>query len=188
MTLSTFVGWPVVRGLLTAGAGTWQLVSSQFVERREYSARNFPDLWLLRAHLIALALICAGVMSLILALVIPIRPYYIPNVFSWHLGILSFTWLFILYWFFAYYRVLSPQLCPPTIREPLVIALIACAILVVLPTYMFVYITKYRIVNKFPDVSHEEQIGHFFQPLAADAGDLQGPLNTLIKAEPIHRK
>jgi hypothetical protein len=154
-------------------------VSGRLVEWRRHLARNFPYLWLIRAHLVAIGSICFAVISLFMALVIPVRLSYVPDAVTWHTWIFLFAALFVLYWISSYFRVLSPRLIPPTAREPAIVALIACAFLIVMPTYMFLYVVKHRIVTLFPDVPHEEQVQLFFQTLTADMGDVKSPLREL---------
>jgi hypothetical protein len=159
--------------------------AARFVLARRYLAINLPFLWQIRAHLLVPAVAVFAVMSLLLGLVLPVRPDHVPEFQLVHFLAFLPPALFVCYWLIAYFRVLSPELTPPTLGEPPVVALLAGAALIVLPTYIFLAVAEYRVASTFPDVGRQAQTSDLFDLLWREAGEWEGPLSPLATNRPL---
>ncbi|MGH6710741.1 MAG: hypothetical protein ACREEK_17430 [Bradyrhizobium sp.] len=145
-----------------------------FVSLRRYLARNHPFLWQIRLHSllflsVALLVSCVG-----FACLIPITKYSVSDIELWHGALFLFSFLCVLYWMVSFFLLLDPSQMPPTIREPPLVVLILCSILLLLPSYGFLPVATHRLVQMFPDIANEEEARQVLQILATNAGDNRG--------------
>lgn len=149
---------------------------------RRYLAQNHPRLWLLRAHLLILAMPAVGLACLIAAYAMPVSPRSVPDIVRWHTVLFVIASLAAIYWLVNYVFVIETVQLPPKISEPPVIVVMTCMILFVVPTFIFPLVAGPRIQATFPDHVGETRNVTFIGTLYSMAGDRDSPLQQTFPA------